>query len=462
MRFFEREIQKWKISPVRMAQIKGRLYYEGVQDILFRERTVIGENGELEAVHNLPNNRIVDNQYAKMVDQKANYLLGKPFVITSDNPEYASLVDNIFGKRFRRLLKAAGKALLCGGIAWLYPFYNDEGELDFKLFPAYEVLPFWKDSEHIVLDCAVRLYEVSAYEGEVERIVEKVEIFAASGVSCYVLRDGQLIPDNDADDFNCSYVICGGKPYNWERIPLIPLKNGESELPLLNRVKALQDGINVMLSDFQNNMQEDARNTILVLKNYDGTDLGEFRKNLAAYGAVKVRSEGDAHGVVETLEVKVNAENYSKILELLKKALIENAMGYDAKDDRLSGNPNQLNIRSMYSDIDLDANGMETELQAAFEQIMWFVNAHLANVGAGDFFGEDIKFTFNRDILINESEAIDDCVKSVGILSDETIVEMHPWVDDPAAEIEKLNKQRDEAEPGGYGDDFHTNSQGDE
>ena len=36
-------------------------------------------------------------------------------------------------------------------------------------------------------------------------------------------------------------------------------------------------------------------------------------------------------------------------------------MGYDAKDDRLSGNPNQMNIQSMYSDIDLDANDMETE-----------------------------------------------------------------------------------------------------
>ncbi len=428
-----------------MAQIKGRLYYEGVQDILFRERTTIGANGELEAVHNLPNNRIVDNQYAKMVDQKANYLLGKPFVITSDNSEYASLADNIFGKRFRRLLKAAGKALLCGGIAWLYPFYNDEGELDFKLFPAYEVLPFWKDSEHTVLDCAVRLYEVSAYEGEAERIVEKVEIFSASGVGCYVLRNGRLIPDNDADDFNCSYVICGGKPFNWEKIPLIPLKNGESELPLLNRVKALQDGINVMLSDFQNNMQEDARNTILVLKNYDGTDLGEFRKNLAAYGAVKVRSEGDAHGGVETLEVKVNAENYSKILELLKKALIENAMGYDAKDDRLSGNPNQLNIRSMYSDIDLDANAMETEFQAALEDLLFFVNAHLSHSGVGDFEGIEVNAIFNRDILVNESEAIENCTKSQGIISRETIVRQHPWVDDPEEELRRIKDEEEQA-----------------
>jgi len=119
-------------------------------------------------------------------------------------------------------------------------------------------------------------------------------------------------------------------------------------------------------------------------------------------------------------------------------------MGYDAKDDRLSGNPNQMNIQSMYSDIDLDANDMETELQAAFEEILWFVNAHLANTGQGNFDGEEVNIIFNRDILINESEAIDNCQKSVGILSDETIVGMHPWVDDPQLELDRLKKQKEE------------------
>lgn len=119
-------------------------------------------------------------------------------------------------------------------------------------------------------------------------------------------------------------------------------------------------------------------------------------------------------------------------------------MGYDAKDDRLSGNPNQMNIQSMYSDIDLDANDMETELQAAFEEILWFVNAYLANSGQGDFEGEEVTVIFNRDILINESEAIANCSASVGILSDETIIGMHPWVDDPQQELERLKKQKEE------------------
>ena len=190
-------------------------------------------------------------------------------------------------------------------------------------------------------------------------------------------------------------------------------------------------------------MQEDARNTILVLKNYDGTNLGEFRKNLATYGAVKVRYDGETKGGVETLEITVNAENYKAIVEIFKKALIENAMGYDAKDDRLSGNPNQMNIQSMYSDIDLDANDMETEFQAAFEEILWFVNAHLANTGRGNFENEEVNIIFNRDILINESEAIANCQASVGILSDETIIGMHPWIDDPQKELERLEKQRE-------------------
>ena len=82
-----------------------------------------------------------------------------------------------------------------------------------------------------------------------------------------------------------------------------------------------------MLSDFENNLQEDARNTILVLKNYDGTNLGEFRKNLATYGAVKVRSDGEAGGGVETLEINVNSDNYKAILEIFKKAIIENEIG---------------------------------------------------------------------------------------------------------------------------------------
>ena len=441
--FLEQQIMRWKGSPERIMQIKGHLYYQNEHDILSRKRTMIGEGGKLEVVENLPNNQIIDNQYAKMVNQKADYLLGQPFAIEGKNELYVELLKEVFNKRFMQTLKNGGKAALNHGIAWLYPYYDKNGEFRFRLFPGYEILPIWEDSEHTILAGAIRLYLVAGYDGIKPVIIEKVEVYDLQGIHCYILDGNVLIPDLTVEEQDCAYVMSGGKPLNWQRVPLIPLKYNEQEIPLLKKVKSLQDGINVMLSDFTNSMQEDARNTILVLKNYDGQDLGEFRRNLATFGAVKVRYDGETKGGVETLEITVNAENYKAIVEIFKKALIENAMGYDAKDDRLSGNPNQMNIQSMYSDIDLDANDMETELQAAFEEILWFVNAHLANTGRGNFENEDVNIIFNRDILINESEVIDNIGKSVGILSDETLIANHPWVDDPADELDKLEKQKE-------------------
>ena len=196
-----------------------------------------------------------------------------------------------------------------------------------------------------------------------------------------------------------------------------------------------------MLSDFMNIMQEDSRNSILIIKNYDGTDLGEFRQNLATYGAVKVKAVDGIVGSVEALQIEVNAGNYEAITKLLKKAIIENAMGYDAKDDRLGGNANQMNIKSMYSDIDLDANNMEAEYQAAFEQLLWFVNAYLATTGKGNFDNEPVTVTFNRDMLMNETEIIDNLAKLGVRVSNESLIGQLPFVDDVTKELKKLKEE---------------------
>ena len=145
------------------------------------------------------------------------------------------------------------------------------------------------------------------------------------------------------------------------------------------------------------------------------------------------------------------------IRDRLKDAIIENARGYDAKDERMGGNPNQMNIQSMYSDIDLDANGIEIEFQAAMEELLWFVNQHLANTGKGNFEGEEVKVIFDRDVLINETEAINNCKNSVGILSNETIVKNHPWISDPEQELERIKKEQKEATEDPYQAAFMAN-----
>lgn len=448
--FLEKEIKHWLTSKERAKQIEGEAYYDGEQDIKKRKRTAIDEDGKRREVDNLPNNHIIDNQYAKMVDQKSNYLLGRPITFDTDNTAYGEALSRVFTKKVHRIFRIVGEKALTGGKVWVFPYYNSTGEFAFALLPAYEVLPFWNDTEHTDLDCAVHLFPIYEYKNDgTEGIVYKVEVFHGGGIERFIWENDSLVKDNDATSGPYATVIDPetNKPraLNWERLPLVCFKYNHRELPLLGRVKCLQDALNLLLSNYVNAMEEDVHNTILVLHNYDGENLGTFRKNLATYGAVKVRSYDGADGGVDTLAIEVNAENYKTIIDLLKKAIIENARGYDAKDERMAGTPNQMNIRSMYSDIDLDANGMETEFQAAFEDLLWFVNAHLANTGVGSFDGEEVTVIFNRDILVNESEAIDNCGKSKGIISDESIVRQHPWVDDPEEELRRLEEEKQKA-----------------
>lgn len=441
--FFEREIKKFKVSKRRKAMLDGEKYYEGMHDILLRKRTAIGEDGELAEIKNLPNNRIVDNQYKKMVDQKNNYLLGNPLTIQSDNDLYADILRKMFDKGFHRTLKRVGEDSLNCGVGWLFIGYDDEGEIKFKRLKPQEVIAGWQDSEHTILDYAIRIYELNAYIDDLDKVVEKVEVYDHRGIHFFNLENGELTP---CEPYFQNYFAINGIGINWEKIPLVPFRYNAKEIPLIKMVKSLQDGLNIIESNFQNSMEEDTRNTILVLVNYDGEKLGEFRKNLAQYGAVKVRSTDGENGDVRTLKVEVNSENYKVILEIFKKAIIENAMGYDAKDDRLMGNPNQMNIKSMYSDIDLDANNMETEYQASFEELLWFINAHLVNIRKGNFDSETVDIIFNRNVMINESETIDNCIKSEGLASKETIMSRHPWITNVQAEIGRLNEHSGEYE----------------
>lgn len=443
--FILSEIRQFIASPERRRMLTGQAYYKGIQDILRRKRCCIGEDGQVRELDNLPNNIIVDNQYKKLVTQKVNYLLSNPFTLEGEH-KYTSILRKTLGKGFAKLLQEVCQNSINCGIGWLYVYYNEKGELRFRSIDPCEVVPIWADDEHRRLDYAIRFYETLEYDGKTKKLIKKVEVFDKKGIRRYTADRGRLI--SDGIEWKTPYFYGGNRALSWERIPLIAFKyNGET--PLISNVKSLQDGLNLIVSNFMNAMEEDPRNTILVLKNYDGENLGEFRNNLATYGAVKVRTIDGCDGGVDTLRIEVNSENYNSLIEIFKKAIIENGMGYDAKSDILRGSPNMMNILSMYSDIDIDASGMENEYKDSLDMLIWFINAHLCNTGKGDFTNEEVNIVFNRNIPVNESELINNCIKSLEIISRETVISKHPWTQDSKEELKKIKKEEKEEKENG-------------
>ena len=240
--FVVQEIHRFWRSKRCRDMMDGDLYYRGRHAILHKQRTAIGENGELITLDNLPNSRIVDNQFRKLVDQKANYLVGQPFVIRSEDQAFVdALRPYLLTKKFARLIKAVTRDALCCGIGWLFPYYDENGALAFRRLRPYEVIPLWADEEHTRLDAAIRVYDMTEYVGLTEKIVHRVEVYDDTGIHYFTLSGGSLTP---VEPFSAPYIMAGEQAYNWERIPLIAFKYNADETPLLTRCRSMQDGLN--------------------------------------------------------------------------------------------------------------------------------------------------------------------------------------------------------------------------
>lgn len=438
------EITDWQNSSGRSLMQEATRYYRNDNDIYNKKREYIGEGGEKAVDNNLANNKLAHNFYRKLVDQKLGYLLSKPFSIQTDNEKYSELLQNVFDNSFMRILKNIGKEAINKGISWLMIYFEND-KMCFKKIPSEQIIPLWKDNAHTELDSLIRVYEVEAYEGTTKKTITKVEYWDNSGVKKYVAsaNGGALVPDVEQGIEHSHFTILQNEtatPMNWDRIPFIPFKYNDEEIPFIKFVKGLIDNYDKVVSGNADNL-DDLVNFIYVLIGYDGTDLGEFRRNLSTYRAVKI-SEG---GNLELKNVDIDIAAFEKQIEVLRKNIYEFGRGVDSQSEKF-GNQSGIALKFLYADLDLDCNIIETEFKASFEQLVWFINQYFMMAGLGDYTKERIDIIFNRDVMINETEAIQNCLASNGVISQETILANHPFVTDVKQELDRIEKEKREHE----------------
>lgn len=411
-------------------------YYNNRQEILYKKRLGIGEvKGTREVIENLPNNKIMRNQYAVLVDQKKNYLLTRPIGVSSENKSYQEkLQEELFDFKFHKLIKSVGRDSLLANMGYIYPYIDKEGNFKLMKFDPLEIIPIWEDKLHTWLQGFIRFYKTVDYE---EHETEIVEYYHMWGIDRYEEVNGELVLREQEP-----YFMIGDEIGNWGRIPLIYFRMDEQEQPLLNRVKALQDAINSILSRFMDTMDEDSRNTILVLKNIGGhneQDLKRIRREINRSGIIAFSSNPQTGNAdVSTLSVDIDISNYETVLEILIRSLIEVGRGVDTNSELFQKAVNQMTIQSLYTNIDLDANEMETEYKVSLDILLYFYNYYKG------YDHQDVKFTFDRNILINETATIENAQRSIGVISNRTIMRNHPWVEDIAEEEKQVAKEMKE------------------
>lgn len=440
-------MKEFQNSKERGLMLTGQRYYEAENDI--RERKMYRYDSEQRPIldRQKPNNKLIHSFMHLFVEDKINYLLARPYTISADDTVYSDKVIETLGKNFQRRFVKLGREASNKGVAWLFPYISEGGTFKAFIAPSEQCVPLWSDNEHEELDALIYFYEMDVYEGKEKKKVTKIEYLTPYSIEYYVMDGNTIKLDSErylklqADGTyteiqETGHFLVDDAPMSWGRVPAIPFKNNDYEIPDVQFIKTLIDDYDKSRSDVSNTLEE-IRSAIFGLKGYGGQNLAEFMRDLSYYRAVLL----DEDGVIEQYNPNLDISAAKEHFDTLKEDIYSLGQAVHKSSDKIGNSPSGVSLKFLYSGLDLKCNSMESNFQWAFGELMYFINKYWEVTGQDTFWNKDISIVFNRDIQINETEAVTNCANSKGIISDKTIIENHPFVTDAVKEMQQIEEE---------------------
>src|SRR5699024_7497132 len=135
-------------------------------------------------------------------------------------------------------------------------------------------------------------------------------------------------------------------------------------------------------------------------------------------------------------------DSLKTFFDTLEDNIYSFGMGVDINPDKLGNSPSGVALKFLYSFLDMKASMTERKFTRSIQALIWFVCEYLSIYENKVIDYKDITITFNKSVISNEKENADIAQQSKGIISDETIIENHPWVKDVQTERERLEAQK--------------------
>lgn len=426
---------------IRKSHIAER-YYRKDNDILYGSK-----KEESESPLHTADNRIPSNFYKLQVNQKAAYTFTEPVMFDAGSDENNKLIKSVLGDSFQKKCKSLCVQASNSSIGWIHYWKDTDNGFKYTVINSCEIIPVWTKDLEKELMAVLRVYqdidgttgnEYAVYEFWTDTDAQSFRRKVDSSFECLEYYSQYHTIDIDtgtAEQVNTYRHGLG-------EVPFIFFRNNDDGENDLNDIKELIDAYDKVYSGFVNDL-EDIQEIIFVITNYGGEADSpvEILKEMKDAKIINVESDGaeDRSGI-STLAIEIPVAAREKLLELTRKAIFEQGMAIDP-DPQNFGNSSGVALGYLYSLLELKTGLMETEFRVSFNRL---IRAILKFHGRS---ADTIEQTWTRTRVSNDAELADIAAKSKGIISDETIVQNHPWTVDTTKEMERLKAQREAAAP---------------
>ncbi|MCL2618168.1 MAG: phage portal protein, partial [Defluviitaleaceae bacterium] len=425
------------------VMLKGVRYYQGYGDITKREMYYYDSNKQRVTDETKTNKKLVNNWHKLLVDQKVSYLVGRPMVfsidsgqLTPDN-DFADKIELLLGDEWDDVVADIATNTSNKGTEWLHVYIDRQGYFKYAIAPAEEVIPVYESALQKNLEAVLRYYSVR--RGGKDRY--RAEWWTRETVTVYIEgEDGGFVLDTAEAENPAPHYNHGTAPSGWGKVPFIEFPNNSFRASDITVTKTLVDEYDEAFSDFANNNAE-VQEVIMVLKGYESTDLATFKQNLAYYKAIKLRA--DNHSGVDKLELSIPVEAKKELLDRLEENIFMFGQGVNIKTDRFGNSPSGASLEFLYTSLDLKASMMERKFRRSVKRLLWFTTSYINMEFGKNYDSNNAQASFRRNMVLNNKEIVETLKASRDMISDESIVSLHPMVENTNYEYQKLLEQRE-------------------
>ena len=390
-----------KLQPIgRKAWVKKKWdAHEDSRNALAIDRS---ETSYYDPTNELYDERLDKSKWKSTVDRKVNYLLARKPVVEDHQDILDSLLPFIRETAIAYTLK--------GSLVWIV---QGDGE-DILPKPSImsDTIAVYRDKHKEDVVCFIRQYvdiEIDDLTGE-ETSVSYYEVYYKNGEAWH--RDTY---NYELDNKDTEEVL--------SEAPVFIELGKTGDAPLFAYVEKLLDAFDHMMLH-QDTAVEKNTKPLTEVRGYSGTDDADLQYAIEALSIVKVDGAGGITLHSRSMD--------SASIDLWAKRLMQEyyeATATVGKDTELQYAMSGKAMDRLFVDMENAARELaevlETALRAYFEVLGY----------------ENVDIVWNTDRPIDDTEIINGIQASRGLVSDRTLLEQHPWIDDIDEEIARRDAE---------------------
>ena len=365
-----------------------------------------------------PANKVVVNYCYNIVQNYRGYLTGIDIAYSSDKD-----IDQVFEVLNYNDVKQEDsnylQDALVYGCAYEIAYIDEWGKHRFKTLDPKNVIPIYDDTLDQDLVYCIRFWS--------NKIADKdfyiVEVYSQSEIKTYKSDMGFQ-----------TFELIKEEPHYFGMVPITVFELNNDRVSIFDQIMTLQDAYNKLLSAEVDDFESFA-DAYLVLKGMMGTnpeDLADAKRTRA----FMIDSDAD----VSYLTKDISDTQIQNMLNNINDNIHKIANSPDFNSDKFMA---QTGIAMRFKLVQFEnaSSAIEAEMRKALQRRIELICA-IGNIKGDNLSFDDVKITFTRNLPTNLTETAQVVNSLRGLVSDQTLLSLLPFVEDSQAELDRLNQQK--------------------